>query len=53
MQNNNVEKYVELIKKRQQVIDNLDSNKVRNKIIQNYSVEAISNRFKIIYNKSW
>ena len=53
VENNNVEKYVELIKKRQQVIDNLDSNKVRNKIIQNYSVEAISNRFKIIYNKSW
>ena len=52
VENNNLERYIDLIKNRQQIIEKLDSNKVRIQIIQNYSVEAISNKFRIIYNKS-
>ena len=52
VENNNVDEYIELINKRHQIINNLDSNKVRNQIIQNYSVEAISNKFRKLYNKS-
>lgn len=51
VENNNIERYIELIKNRQKIIDNLDNNKIRSEIIQHFSVEAISNKFRIIYNK--
>ena len=51
VENNDINTYIELIRNFDRNKENLDVDKVRDKIIKNYSSNAIANKFSKIYSE--